>query len=1215
MLARLKSLELHGYKTFASRTVFEFAPNVTAIVGPNGSGKSNIADSMRWVLGEQSYALLRGKKTEDMIFIGSESRPRAGMAAATITFDNTDGWLPIDFSEVAITRRAYRDGQNEYLLNGQRVRLKDVTELLAQSGLAERTYTIIGQGLVDAALALKAEERRRLFEEAAGIGLYRTRREDATRRLETTLRNLDRVHDILSELEPRLHSLEKQARRSLEYEQIKADLRLALREWYGYHWHHELEALSQAKETSHIQEDALHSAKEAQDSLASKITGLRSKIQEVRTYLNENHRRASDLHSRLDVSRRDLAISEERIRSIGEQESAAAQEKTRLEEEVILLQDRLSGIVQEIDGLVNQLDGTRSKAQEVRSRLDEKRNQRQRVERDIQSLRQDLSKSSARIGTLGATVSEKKSRLDQNRVQSGKLQQSVTETESRLDAVRKHLIGMERRYQDSQAAVSEYEGIASALRKKIDELDRVHQKYLAEKAKISESLARLKAQRDVIDQAENSLSGYAEGTRMLIQAFRENKVERIRGILSQFMDIPADLITPLSAVLYEYLDAAVIDGETEDTTAQATSKALDFLLKNSTRGVLLPVSRMRVKAKPGRFTPSDEGIIGLASELVQFPGEIKPLVEALLGGTLIVRDRSVATRVLAGTDVLDCAVTMAGEIFLSKGPVLVSGEGKKSAAAVILSRKSQIKELTLSIEEMEQMLTELTRKLSDNERELNTCRLEEQDGKKELANAARASAENRTGRDQAQLAVEKTSWQLKQEKQRHLQLQEEAAGSTSEIARLESDLQKAETLRAESRAKLQQAERELAQFNVQDLQTELGRITTGIAVAEQSLADKRERKQEFQTNLDKASRAIATLEYRAVELKQNKAQLESKMDDLKSLGREISGEIDRLLEIIQPSEAELRTYESQLDELLIEENTARGVVSYAEQRFSQARIAQARKQESIDALRRRIEDDVSSFSGLVSFDYSEDVSGPTPLPLAGLVEQLPRIVQLNPEVEENIKRQRALLRRMGPINPEALTEYKEVKQRFEFLNEQVMDLEKAEKDVRQVIHELDDLMKREFRKTYDAVAAEFKVIFSRLFAGGTARLVLTDPDDLTNSGIDIEARLPGRRTQGLSLLSGGERSLTASALVFSLLKISPTPFCVLDEVDAMLDEANVGRFREQLRELSQNTQFIIVTHNRNTVQVADVIYGITMGRDSASQVVSLKLDEIDFDQQ
>ncbi|HEX9018647.1 MAG TPA: AAA family ATPase, partial [Anaerolineaceae bacterium] len=282
MTPRLKSLELHGYKTFASRTLFEFPGDITAVVGPNGSGKSNIADSLRWVLGEQSYTLLRGRKTEDMIFSGSEMRPRAGMASATITFSNEDGWLPIDFNEVSITRRAYRDGQNEYLLNGQRVRLKEISELLARSGLAERTYTIIGQGLVDAALSLKPEERRKFFEEAAGIGLYRGRREEALNRLDQTRRNLERVLDILSELEPRLGSLEKQARRAIEYDRIRADLRLLLRDWYGYHWHRLQLEVIHAREVVKIQESRLERARERQSEVEVQIDDLRDKLQALR---------------------------------------------------------------------------------------------------------------------------------------------------------------------------------------------------------------------------------------------------------------------------------------------------------------------------------------------------------------------------------------------------------------------------------------------------------------------------------------------------------------------------------------------------------------------------------------------------------------------------------------------------------------------------------------------------------------------------------------------------------------------------------------------------------------------------------------------------------------------------------------------------------------------------------------------------------------------
>jgi chromosome segregation protein len=323
--------------------------------------------------------------------------------------------------------------------------------------------------------------------------------------------------------------------------------------------------------------------------------------------------------------------------------------------------------------------------------------------------------------------------------------------------------------------------------------------------------------------------------------------------------------------------------------------------------------------------------------------------------------------------------------------------------------------------------------------------------------------------------------------------------------------------------------------------------------------------------------------------------------------RQIAQQIETLNRQIQPAEAELDRVEIDHEEFLVKEVRSRQSLSQVERFHTQAQIALARQQESLSTLRRRIEDDF----GLVAFEYEDEISGATPLPLEGLVEQLPRVTSLSPDIEDSLRRKKTHLRRMGAINPEAEMEYQEVKERFEFLTNQTEDLEKAEADVLKVIAELEALMEQAFLSTYHAVAGEFSQIFTRLFGGGAARLALTDPEDLTSSGIDIEARLPGRREQGLSLLSGGERSLTATALIFALLKISPTPFCVLDEVDAMLDEANVGRFRELLRELSADTQFILITHNRNTVQAADVIYGVTMGLDSASQVLSLKLDEVD----
>jgi len=390
MISRLKSLELQGYKTFANRTNFEFPGAVTAIVGPNGSGKSNITDALRWVLGEQSYSLLRGKKTEDMIFAGSDRRSRSGMATATVILDNSDGWLPIDYSEVAIARRAYRDGSNEYLLNGQRVRLRDVSELLSESGLAERTYTIIGQGLVDAALALRAEDRRRLFEEAAGIGLHRSRRQEAVRRLDDTQRNLERVEDILHELRPRLRSLERQAKRAQEYDQAAEDLRGLLREWYGFHWHRAQEELSEAQSLANEQNDSLENTRQREMELDAEIGNLRDNRGELRSNLNELHRQSADLHSEREKVSRELAVSEERERNLEDQEQKLRTDLAQIGEEASLLEERRNFALGEVDKLAAEFEEAQESSDSVRIVYDSRQEEREQLESRLSNNRQEL---------------------------------------------------------------------------------------------------------------------------------------------------------------------------------------------------------------------------------------------------------------------------------------------------------------------------------------------------------------------------------------------------------------------------------------------------------------------------------------------------------------------------------------------------------------------------------------------------------------------------------------------------------------------------------------------------------------------------------------------------------------------------------------------------------------------------------------------------------
>ncbi len=590
MPIRLKSLELHGYKTFAAHTRFEFASTVTAIVGPNGSGKSNIANSIRWVLGEQSFSLLRGKKTEDMIFSGSEQRPRASMASASIEFDNSDGWLPIDFSEVAITRRAYRDGENEYLLNGQRVRLRDVSELLAQSGLAERTYTIIGQGLVDAALALKAEERRRLFEEAAGIGLHRSRREEALRRLETTNRNLERVQDILAELLPRLRSLERQARRTQEYEQVKADLRLVLRDWYGYHWHTAQKELHIARDAAHLQEIALDKARQDQADIDQKLTASRQVIQALRLRLGDWHRESAKVHSQRETISKELAVLEERERAFTGQEKNTTEELSRLEEELGFQKDQLVQAQAELAQRKTEQDEARLEMDNARRALAERQAERAGAEKKVQTARQALSSFTARQAHLQARLAERRLQADRQAVALQTATQALTSAEKELQASETRFKSLESTWKESQAAWLAADEALQGQRKRMTELETARKEVLEQRSGTR--------RRDCPDespargdyQAENGLVGYASGARLLIQAARQSRLKGARGALSNFLEVPAELEAAVASALGEYTDAVLFE------PGNGFEDALLLLEGQAARAILLPLDDL----VPGR---------------------------------------------------------------------------------------------------------------------------------------------------------------------------------------------------------------------------------------------------------------------------------------------------------------------------------------------------------------------------------------------------------------------------------------------------------------------------------------------------------------------------------------------------------------------------------------------------------------------------------------
>ena len=1195
MISRLKSLELHGYKTFASKVNFEFPGKITAIVGPNGSGKSNIADAIRWVLGEQSYRLLRGRKTEDMIFAGSEGRSRAGMASSAITFNNEDGWLPIDYAEVTVSRRAFRDGQNEYLLNGQRIRLKDIQELFAQSGLAERTYTLIGQGLVDSALSIRPDERRKFFEEAAGIGLYRSRREEALNRLEQTRHNLERVSDILSELEPRLRSLERQSRRFLEYKTLQADLQALLRIWYGYYWNNAQKDLAQSKQVLTEREKHLLKAKDQYSLLDKELSTAREQISTKREKLNIWHTESSSYHLDLEKIIRDLAVLEERQRSLTDQEHHQNFDSIRLEEEIKSKELNLSALQTDLDKLSEEVIETKSNLKNALEKLNARITQRNEIENKLNFQRRKLVDDETNSLQAKAKLNELNERIKNLKLSIDKLHRDKKEfidnhvvQQKRLDEEKNKFDQLEK----SRTILKDKREKLIATRKNIENSIREESKVLRD---FQTEEIKLKAQLDALDEAENNLNGYNFGAKNLVKAIRSGKFTSDMVSLNEIIRVPEKYETSISAALGENLDSIIIRQKS------SPSEAIQFLSSGDKgRAVLLPVDL--VKTKTEGIKVKVEGLIGKASDLVEVDNQYQPAIECLLGNTFIIENQSQALQAIPKVPSTIRFVTLSGEIFHGNGVIIAGKENRSS----IISRPRVRQEILDLIQQIEKKISKNRKQIEKLEYELSDLILEEEKSQTEEKKVESTFIQQNKLVNQLNLDVEKINQRIHWVENQIGSVDNQIIDSNDLVDSTKNQINELENRISSQKEETNKLREKLNQLPLDDLQSEVGHWRTNLAVVERALGEAQKRFFENQANIEENKKRYQSLIRRLEDFKTNLVDLDDEKAEKRSLEQALQEKIERVREKTIPAESELKDLERKYEKLQDDLSLLQQSLTNAERYVTQGQLDYSRNKDVLDNLRRRIEEDF----GLVSFEYTTSISGPNPLPFDGLVEELPIVTEIEPSLEENINRQRAQMRRIGPINPEAEEEYLSVKERHGFLSTQVEDLRKADQDLRQVISELDELMQREFRKTFDAVALEFKDLFSRLFGGGAAKLYLTDEENFNNTGIEIEARLPGRREQGLSLLSGGERSLTAVALIFSLLKVSPTPFCVLDEVDAALDESNVGRFCDLLRELSQEIQFIVITHNRNTVQAADVIYGITMGRDSVSKMISLKLDEV-----
>lgn len=1194
---RLKSLEIQGYKSFASKVEFIFDDGITAIVGPNGSGKSNVADALRWVLGEQSYTNLRGKKTEDMIFSGSDGRARLGLAAVTLVLDNADKWLPLDFSEVTVSRRAYRSGENEYFLNGSRVRLKDVSELLAKSGLSRQTYTVIGQGTIDRVLSLHAEERRKLFEEAAGITFHRQKRAETLTKLEATRVNLLRINDIVKEIEPRMVHRERQAQRTNEYNRLMTHLDGLLRVWYGYRWGEGQKHLREAKTHLRDSEILLKGQREQFAELERDLIGLRAGQTEQRANLGGWYTESNRLRSQAEAIQRELAVSEERAKQYQAQRTEILVELQPLSENLEAQKLQIAEVEAALQAITQELRQAEEDLRAAQHQLDAHQAQRQNI-LERQAAAEKLARQ------LAAALTEQQARLNQFEERRAALMAERENCEAEISRLTKEQQGqqtqqaqLKAQWVDLEADLTRLEVQQSQQRDRLSQLDQAAEQLKAQMAALQRQEDTLKARQDLLGKLRSDMSGYFEGVKAVLQP--EAKLHGLVGPVSQVIQAPPDLEVALEAALGGRLQDVVAE-----TFADAEA-AITYLKENrSGRATFLPLDTIR--PGPALDVPNTAGVIGLATELVKVEPRLRPIAELALNRTLIVEDLPAARRAFAALQGGFQIVTREGELMRSGGSV-TGGRDKRNRGqeGTFLAREREWRELPGQLAEIDQAYQQLSSQLADTHEQAAVIKKQGQTLANEQQQLNLRRQETQAVMDKVSRALEQLANTIKWQQQLQAKAEAELSHLDQRQAETRQELTRLEQERQAAEVTARQLAEEAQTLSAETLLAELSQAKTTVASIQGRQRSQQVLLSNQQVGYQQLLRQIESKQVRAETLATERELLLKQQEDLQSRSQGFNGQLTQFTGQIETTEQQLAELAARQVKLEHTESHLRQRLQRLEAEHNRISLEAARRQDELDNLQRQIQDDL----GLVSLEMSDEQIGQPVLPIRPLVSDLPIVEELPPGVEEDVVRLKVQLRRLGNINPDAPREYAELRQRYDFLTSQMADLEAAAADLKEIIDKLDRTMEEAFTATFQQVAQEFQRYFKALFGGGEAQLLLTDPDNLIDTGVDIVARPPGKRLQSLALLSGGERSLTAQALVFALLKISPTPFVIFDEVDAMLDEANVGRFRDALSALAHDIQFIVITHNRQTIEAANTIYGISMGDDSASRVYSLKIDE------
>ena len=1177
----LKRMELQGFKSFADKTVLEFKPGITSVIGPNGSGKSNISDAIRWVLGEQSMKSLRGSKSEDVIFAGTQARKSLGFAEVSIVFDNSDSKLPVEYTEVTVTRKLYRSGETGYFINKTPCRLKDILELFMDTGIGKDGYSIIGQGKIDEILSNKSEDRRHIFEEAAGIVKYRTRKQESEKKLEQTKLNLLRINDILSEIEANIEPLKLQADKAKQFLDLREELKSIEVGLFVYNINTYKEKLEQLVKDS----DILNSQKEQEDSkmenLQSSKEALRQAVDDITSQIEEMQNLGFESTNKIEKINSEIGINKERIQNNENNKSRLQQEIEEVKNRIVELREEQKQKLEKKTSLGTNKEKFETELKQKEVELAELTKKLSDKELEIETKKQLAEQHTDKKYELAGDINTLDVNFENLEKRKKQVQNEISSTISELDLARGDKQELSKGFYEIESkrnvAVSNLEKKQAA---KDESMQKVKQ-YEDEVSKLEYNQRIKQARHQFLVETEREKEGYNKTVKsLLINCEKDSSLNKgVHGVLANLISVDKEYELAIEMCLGQALQNVVTE------TEQDAKKLIEHLRKNSLgRASFLPITSVQGR-KLDKITKID-GVIGIASDLVKCNKRYEQIVLNLLGRTVVVKDMDTAINLDKKYKYSFRIVTLQGDIISSSGSI--SGGSVQNKSVNILGRSREIEELEKDLKKIEKQIELKKQEKEDYANSIGDLIEETAKLEKELQEIDIVYATEK----QKMVAIEENISRLEDRRDKLKQEVVNIDEQKEENRKQKKEKQQASSILVKEIEELNEVIEQFA-INNKDNQKYIDNLNLDITNLRISVSS-------FDESENSIDEMVARIEQ---DIENQNKSIESKQQSITETeadNQNLTISIQNLEAQIEQIKADVNNSYTKVEELKQERIEQNEKLAKTENEISsQFSVLEGLKEQivKLDVKKTKVEQDLQEVTEELWEEYELTPNNTEEYPKPNNVAT----------AQKRVNHLRNQIKDLGSINIDSIEEYKKTKERYDFMSEQRLDLENTAAKLRKIINDMLDTMQLQFKEKFSIISKNFNEVFVELFGGGKAELILEDESNILECGIDIRVQPTGKKLQNMMLLSGGEKAFTAIALLFAILKMNPAPFCILDEIEAALDDVNVYRFAEYLKKFCKETQFLVITHRKGTMEAADTVYGVTMEENGVSKLLSIKL--------